>query len=168
MLISKLGERRFEMGEQYVMFKEFCDICGICPTTGRKAIVNKKVSYKKCQEGRLHYYKIPMSDVLQYKKEREERGVLSEEQINQMRVYYVEKLKMYPTLITSYDIRCITGYGKEIIRNWINSEKILGVVVRGKFCVAKEDLIDFLVSPYYEKIIRKTATHITDREAMKL
>lgn len=156
------------MDDQYVMFKEFCDICGICPTTGRKAISNKKVSFKKCQEGKLHYYKIPLQEVLRYKQERENRGVLSDDMIKQMRKYYDDKLKDYPTLITSYDIRCITGYGKEIIRRWINSEKILGVVVRGKFCVAKEDLIDFLISPYYERIIRKSPIHKADRKKMNI
>ena len=64
------------MSVQYVMFKEFCDICGICPTTGRKAIEKKKVSFQKCQDGKLHYYKIPLSEVLQYKKDHEERGIL--------------------------------------------------------------------------------------------
>ncbi len=64
------------MSVQYVMFKEFCDICGICPTTGRKAIEKKKVSFQKCQDGKPHYYKIPLSEVLQYKKDREERGIL--------------------------------------------------------------------------------------------
>ncbi len=64
------------MSVQYVMFKEFCDICGICPTTGRKAIEKKKVSFQKCQDGKLHCYKIPLSEVLQYKKDREERGIL--------------------------------------------------------------------------------------------
>ena len=64
------------MSVQYVMFKEFCDICGICPITGRKAIEKKKVSFQKCQDGKLHDYKIPLSEVLQYKKDREERGIL--------------------------------------------------------------------------------------------
>ena len=73
-------------------------------------------------------------------------------------------MKSYESLITSKDIMKITGYGKEIIRRWINSEKILGVVVRRKFCVAKEDLLDFLVSPYYFNIIRKSQTHIEDFE----
>lgn len=162
------NERRFKMDEQYVMFKEFCDICGICPATARKAIANKSVRFQKCQSGRLHYYQIPLQDVLQYKEKREKRGYLSEEKIKQMRMYYDKKLKDYSDLITAYDIRCITGYGKEIIRQWINREKILGVVVRGKFCVAKEDLIDFLVSPYYERIIRKTPAHIADRKAMNI
>ena len=55
------------MNVQYVMFKEFCEICGICPTTGRKAIAKKKVNFQKCQDGKLHYYKIPLAEVLQYK-----------------------------------------------------------------------------------------------------
>lgn len=149
------AERRFEMDEQYVMFKEFCDICAISPSTGRKAIKNKMVRFQKCQNGSVRFYKIPLQDVWRYKQERENKDALSDDMIKQMRIYYGNKLKEYPAIISSYDIRCITGYGKEIIRRWINSGKILGVVVRGKFCVAKEDLIDFLVSPYYERIRRK-------------
>ena len=144
------------------MFKEFCDICGICPATARKAIANKSVRFQKCQSGMLHYYQIPLQDVLQYKEKRENRGYLSEKKIKQMRMYYDKKLKDYSDLITAYDIRCITGYGKETIRKWINSEKILGVISRKRFKVAKEDLLDFLVSPYYETIIRKSKTHLAD------
>lgn len=71
-------------------------------------------------------------------------------------------MRDYPKVIDAKDIRTVTGYGKEIIRKWINSEKILGVVVRKRFRVAKEDLIDFLASPYYAKIIRKSKIHIED------
>ena len=78
--------------------------------------------------------------------------------------YYKDKLKPYDNLISSKDIIEITGYGKEAIRNWINSEKILGVVCRGKFRIAKDDLLDFLISPYYFSIIRKSKTHIEDFE----
>ena len=81
-----------------------------------------------------------------------------------MTLRYSDKIKSYESLITSKDIMKITGYGKEIIRRWINSGKILGVVVRRKFCVAKEDLLDFLASPYYFNIIRKSQTHIKDFE----
>ena len=155
------------MSVQYVMFKEFCDICGICPTTGRKAIEKKKVSFQKCQDGKLHYYKIPLSEVLQYKKAREERGILTDAEVKVRINYYRRKMIDYPDLINAGDIRAITGYGKEIIRRWINSEKILGIVVRGKFCVAKEDLLDFMISPYYETIIRKSEEHKKDCKSIE-
>ena len=92
------------MREQYVMFKEFCEICDICPTTGRKAIAKKKVSYRKCQEGKLHYYEIPMSEVLRYKREREERGLLTDAEVEVRRNYYRRKMKDYPELINAADI----------------------------------------------------------------
>lgn len=155
------------MNVQYVMFKEFCEICGICPTTGRKAIAKKKVSFQKCQDGKLHYYKIPLSEVLQYKKDREERGILTDAEVEVRINYYRRKMTDYPDLINAGDIREITGYGKEIIRRWINSEKILGIVVRGKFCVAKEDLLDFMISPYYETIIRKSEEHKKDCKSIE-
>ena len=39
-----------------------------------------------------------------------------------------------------------------------NNQQIKNVRSR----IAKDDLIDFLISPYYAKIIRKSKTHIQD------
>ena len=76
-------------------------------------------------------------------REQAEKGHYSEKQKEMISRYYRKKLKDYPDLIRAKDIQSITGYGKESIRKWINSEKILGVVVRKRFAVAKDDLIDF-------------------------
>ena len=149
---------------QYVTKNEFCKMCGISSSTAYKLIKNGKISKIECCERLLHYYKIPISDIEQYREEqnKKNRQTLSDEEVTRIGKYYREKMKDYPDVIESKDIQTITGYGKEIIRLWINSEKILGVVVRKKFRVAKEDLIDFLVTPYYSNIIRKSKTHIED------
>ena len=103
-----------------------------------------------------------MEEAYKYLQEKQSKKEISVEYEKKLKKYYADKLKSYETLITSKDIIKITGYGREAIRNWINSEKILGVVVRGKFCVSKEDLLDFLISPYYFNIIRKSEIHIED------
>jgi len=155
---------------QYVTKNEFCKMCGISSSTAYKLIKNGMVSKTDCCERLLHYYKIPISEIEKYRNEqlRKQRQTLSEAEIKIISKYYRVKMKDYPDVIESKDIQAITGYGKEIIRVWINSEKILGVVVRKKFRVAKEDLIDFLVTPYYSNIIRKSKTHIEDFTAIGL
>lgn len=141
---------------------EFCNLCGISESTGYKMMKNRKVKFVKCRDGLLHYYKIPIEEAYRYLRKKELKNKLPGDYQERIKKYYEDKLKSYDDLITSKDIRTITGYGKEAIRNWINSEKILGVVCRGKFRIAKDDLLDFLISPYYFSITRKSKTHIED------
>ena len=145
-----------------IMKKEFCELCGISPSTAYKLIKSKKVHFEKCRDGSMQYYSIPMTEVSKYLDEKMNRGKLTEIQIELVRTFYIIKIKDYPDVITSKDVQVITGYSKEIVRKWIKSDKIIGCVSRKKFRIAKEDLIDFLVSPYYAKIIRKSQTHIED------
>lgn len=146
----------------YITKQELCAMCGISPSTAYKLLKTKKIRFEKCRDGLLHYYKIPVSDAIVYMQERASRLFLTDKQAEIRRQYYKNKMRHFPDVIDAKDIRMITGYGKETIRIWINSEKILGVVSRKRFKVAKEDLLDFLVSPYYETIIRKSKTHLAD------
>lgn len=147
---------------EYITKQELCAMCGISQSTAYKLLKTKKIHFEKCCDGLLHYYKIPVSDAIVYMQERASRLSLTDKQVEIRRQYYKNKMRQYPDVIEAKDIRAITGYGKETIRNWIKSEKILGVISRKHFKVAKEDLLDFLVSPYYETIIRKSKTHLAD------
>lgn len=153
-----------DLNKKFLTKAEFCDFCGISESTGYKLMKNRKVEFVKCREGLLHFYKIPIEEAYRYLREKEVKKELPDDYQKRIKKYYEDKLKPYDDLITSKDIRIITGYGKEAIRNWINSEKILGVICRGKFRIAKDDLLDFLISPYYFNIIRKSKTHIEDFE----
>ncbi len=150
--------------KKFLTKAEFCDFCGISESTGYKLMKNRKVEFVKCRDGLLHFYKIPIEEAYRYLQEKELKNKLPGDYQKRIKKYYKNKLRPYDNLITSKDIIEITGYGKETIRNWINSEKILGLVCRGKFRVAKDDLLDFLISPYYFSIIRKSKTHIEDFE----
>lgn len=154
--------------KDYITKAEFCEMCNISKSTGYKLIKTGKVHFEQCRDGLLHFYKIPLSEVERYKQEIARKGILTGIKLVNNRWYYEKKLIAYNDIIDAQDIRTITGYGKEIIRKWINSEKILGVVVRKRFKVAKDDLIDFLLSPYYQNIIRKSNTHKEDMKRIKL
>lgn len=151
-----------DYNKEFITKKEFCTMCGISESTGSKLIKQGTIPFEKCNEGLLHFYAIPFQSAIDYIKQQETKGVLSDDEISKRRKFYQAKMKKYPDVISAKDICNITGYGKETIRQWINNEKILGIVVRKRFKVAKEDLIDFLVTPYYENIIRKSKTHIKD------
>ncbi len=148
--------------KEHITKKEFCKICGISESTAYKLLKCKKVSFEKCRDGLLHYYKIPICEMERFLEEKDSKRFVSDEDAKVIKHYYENKMIGYPDVIDSKDIQAITGYGKEIVRVWINSEKILGIVTRGKFHVAKDDLLDFLISPYYSNIIRKSKGHIAD------
>ena len=153
-----------KVDKKYLTKAEFCDFCGISKSTGYQLMKNRKVEFVKCCEGLLRFYKIPIEEAYRYLQEKELKNKLPGDCQKRIKKYYKDKLKSYDDLIYTKDIMEITGYGKEAVRNWINSEKLFGLVCRRKFCVAKDDLLDFLISPHYFSIIRKSKTHIEDFE----
>ena len=150
--------------KKFLTKAEFCNFCGISKSTGYKLMKKRKVEFVKCREGLLHFYKIPIEEAYRYLQEKELKNKLPGDLQGRLKKFYKDKLKLYDDLITLKDIIKITGYSKETIRSWINDGKIYGVIVRRRFCVAKEDLLIFLISPYYFSIIRKSKTHIEDFE----
>ena len=156
------------MPDGYITKVEFCELCNISESTGYKLIKNKKMIFEKCRDGLLHFYKIPLSEVERYKREKAQKGIFSEIEFKKIQLYYEKKLFCYSDVIEAQDIREITGYGKEAIRKWINNERILGIVVKNRFKVAKDDLFDFLVSPYYQNINRKSSVHKADIRQIQL
>lgn len=146
--------------KKYITKQEFCLLCGISSKMAYKLIKSKKIHFEKCRDGLLHYYKIPIEDAWRYIESRSK--IVSEDTVLKISTYYRDRMKHLPDAMTSKDIQKVTGYGKEAIRKWITSEKLIGVVSRKRFIIAKEDLIDFLVSPAYVWIARKSEIHIAD------
>ena len=152
---------------EYVTKLQFCEICGICKSTAYKLLKSGRISYEERVERLLHYYNIPLIDVLQYKYEKEVEGILSEHDTKQVQAYYENILLKYDDALSASDIRLITGYSKEAIRRWIIKGYIEAVKIREDFKVSKEDFIDFVISPMYNNILRKTQKHKADIAAIK-
>lgn len=147
-------------GKAYITKQEFCKLCGISEKMAYKLIKSEKIHFEKCRDGLLHYYKIPIEDAWKYIESRKKN--VSDENVLKISTYYRNRMKHLPDAITTKDIQEVTGYGQEAIRKWIVGEKLIGVVSRKRFIIAKEDLIDFLVSPAYVWITRKSKIHIDD------
>lgn len=113
--------------KKFLTKAEFCNFCGISESTGYKLMKNRKVEFVKCREGLLHFYKIPIEEAYRYLREKELKNKLPGDYQNRIKKYYKDKLKPYDNIISSKDIIEVIGYGKEVIRNWINSEKMLSL-----------------------------------------
>lgn len=73
-----------------------------------------------------------------------------------MRTFYDEHLSPYSDLLSVKDIQQITGFSSSAIVRWI-STGILKAFQPGKqYTVPKDFMLDFLISPYYRRIRRKT------------
>lgn len=149
-------------GNDFVTKEQFCSLCHISKKTAYKLIKSGRIKATKRICGLLHYYEIPISEISRLEKVRGNICKLDKDEIRKVRKYYSEKLKKYPDIVFSEDVQLITGYAKESVRKWIKSEKLLGIVSKRKFIIAKDDLLDFLTSQYYLGITRKSNEHISD------
>ncbi|MGN0106729.1 MAG: type II toxin-antitoxin system RelB/DinJ family antitoxin [Hominilimicola sp.] len=62
---------------EYITKQELCQMCNISESTAYKLLKSKKIRFEKCCDGLLHYYKIPMVDVINYMQERADKGYLT-------------------------------------------------------------------------------------------
>ena len=120
----------------YVTQRELCEICHICP----------KTAYNLEQQG----------EILAYLYRRECRQEADSPYICAMRTFYDKHLSPYSDLLSVKDIQQITGFSSSAIVRWI-STGILKAFQPGKqYTVPKDFMLDFLISPYYRRIRRKT------------
>ena len=152
----------------FVSKRDFCDMCGICPYTAYKLLKSKTISYIKRRvwvqgpnrQYLEHHYDIPKSEILSYVKEKCSVSECSEDDIIKIRKFYELHLATYPDMLKPADICAITGYAKESVRRWIDKGLIEAYLRKEKYYIAKDDLIEFLVSDSYRNIIRKSDLNI--------
>ena len=146
----------------FVSKEEFYKSCRISKKTAYKLIKSGGIKAIKRHCGSLHYYEIPISEIERLESIRFYLNKLREEEISKTRDYYSEKLKKYPDVITSEDVQAITGYAKETVRRWIQSGKLVATVYKSKYIITKNDFLDFVTSPSYVGITRKSREHLLD------
>lgn len=146
----------------YVSKEEFYKLCHISKKTAYKLIKSGRIKAIKRKCGLLHCYEIPISEIQRLESVRRYLNKLREEEIGKVKEYYCEKLQKYPDVITSEDVQTITGYVKETVRRWIQSGKLVATVYKSKFIITKNDFLDFVTSPSYVGITRKSQEHLTD------
>ena len=146
----------------YVSKEQFYKLCHISKKTAYKLIKSGRVKAIKQNCGSLHCYEIPISEIERFESVRCYLNKLREDEIIKTRNYYSEKLKKYPDVITSEDVQAITGYVKETVRKWIQGGKLVATVYKSKYVIVKNDFLDFVISPSYVGITRKSQEHLAD------
>ncbi len=142
--------------------EEFYKLCHISKKTAYKLIKSGRIKAIKRNCASRHYYEIPISEIERLESVRRYLNKLREEEILVVREYYSKKLQNYPDIITSEDVQEITGYVKETVRRWIQSEKLVATVYKSKYIITKNDFLDFVISPSYVGITRKSQEHLSD------
>ncbi len=146
----------------FVSKEEFYKLCHISKKTAYKLIKSEKIKAIKRNCASRHCYEIPISEIERLESVRCYLNKLREEEIDKVKEYYSEKLRRYPNVITSEDVQIITGYVKETVRRWIQSGKLVATVYKSKYIITKKDFLDFVTSPSYVGITRKSQEHLLD------
>lgn len=148
--------------DNYVSKEEFYKLCRISKKTAYKLIKSGRIKAIKRNCGLLYCYEIPTSEIQRFESVRCYINKLREDEISKVKIYYSEKLRSHPDVITSEDVQIITGYVKETVRRWIQSGKLVAIVYKSKYVIAKNDFLDFVTSPSYVGITRKSQEHLSD------
>jgi len=146
----------------FVSKEEFYKLCRISKKTAYKLIKSGRIKAIKRNCASRHCYEIPISEIERLENVRCYLNKLREDEISKVKKYYCEKLQNYPDVITSEDVQTITGYVKETVRRWIQSGKLIATVYKSKYIITKTDFFDFITSPSYVGITRKSQEHLSD------
>ena len=84
---------------------------------------------------------------------------LSPECIERMRELFIDILTPYPDLLNVSDIVEITGYCSTSVVNWCEKRYIHRFLIRRKYLIPKESLLDFMISERFRKISVKSEKH---------
>ena len=85
--------------------------------------------------------------------------VFTKDDLVTMREYYAELLTTYPDVMTIEQVVEFTGYSKTSVRAWCSKQEVKCFLIRQRFQIPKECLLDFLVSKYFIGIAVKSAKH---------
>ena len=146
----------------FVSKEEFYKLCRISKKTAYKLIKSGRIKAIKRNCASRHCYEIPISEIEHLENVRRYLNKLREEEIGKVKEYYSKMLKNYPDVITSEDVQSITGYAKETVRRWIQSEKLVATVYKSKYIITKNDFLDFVTSSHFVGITRKSREHLAD------
>ena len=148
--------------DNYVSKEEIYKSCHISKKTAYKLIKSGRIQAIKRDCGSLHCYEIPINEIERLESIRYYINKLREDEISKVKEYYFEKLQSYPDVITSEDVQVITGYVKETVRRWIQGGKLIATVYKSKYIITKNDFLNFVTSPSYVGITRKSQEHLSD------
>lgn len=158
-----------QANQEYVTQKEMCEILGVCKSTAysmqKRGII--PFEYENTPHGRRQ--KIKATDISAFQNKQVQFNKSESSFLCVLLRYFDELLCSYPSMLTVSDIMRFTGYAKTTINNWIASGTLHSLQYNGKriksltygrgSIVTKECFAEFVVSPYYRNIRRKSKVH---------
>lgn len=84
---------------------------------------------------------------------------LSPEGEEQMRQLFIDILTPYPELLNVADVVVITGYCSTTVVNWCDKQYIRRFLIRRKYIIPKQSLLDFMMGERFRKISVKSEKH---------
>lgn len=136
-------------------------------------------------------FKIKTADVVQYLRERDDYPelykapdgfykstgckkapsfdeVFTKSDLTTIRKYYEEHLANYPDVMSIKQVAGFTGYCKTSVRAWCSKQEVKCFLIRQRFQIPKEYLLDFLVSKYFIGIAVKSSKHRKFNEQIRV
>ena len=141
----------------YVTQRELCEICGICAKTAYNLERRGEIPYAIEQNYLIRTHRIKLTDILAYLYRSECKQEAYDPYIRAMRTFYDKHLYSYQDLLSVKDIQQITGFSSSAIVQWISTGILKAFQPGKRYTVPKAFMLDFLTSPYYRRIRRKTS-----------
>ena len=86
-------------------------------------------------------------------------GKPSPEILNKMRTVYENATADYPDVLKVKEVCEITGYGESTVIKWCKKNAIRCFLIRQKYKIHKESLIEFMMSERFRRISKKSERH---------
>ena len=189
MIIERYCQEVLTEYPEYITKEQMYRICHISKKTClfllESGLVPSVDSGKKTRR-----FKIKTADVVQYLRERDDYPelykapdgfyknagckkapsfgeVFTKSDLVIMRKYYEEHLTNYPDVMSIEQIAEFTGYCTTSVRAWCSKQEVKCFLIRQRFQIPKEYLLDFLVSKYFIGIGVKSSTHCKFNEQIR-
>lgn len=75
------------------------------------------------------------------------------------RRFKIKTMKNYPDVLNVRQVVQFTGYGESSVAKWCSKQELKSFLIRQKFKIPKEYLLDFFVSRYFIGIAVKSEKH---------
>jgi hypothetical protein len=154
---------------EYMSQKEMAALLGISKSTAYAIQKQGLIPFRYINTPEGRRQEIRTIDVLRYQYEQMRFHDNDHDFADMLRPYYEKLLRTYPQTLLVADIKRFTGYAKTTVNDWIGRGLLKALCYKGQnitslkrgrgLQIAKEAFIDFLISPYFRNISRKSPLH---------
>ena len=154
---------------EYLTQKEMAATLSICVSKTYAIQKRGQISFEYINTDEGRRQRIRTADILRYKYEQMCYNEVDSEYTDMLRRYFEKQLKTYSRVLTTSDIQSFTGYVNTTVNHWIErgllkvlryqNQRIKSPHLARGTLIPKAAFLDFLVSPYYRDIVRKSAIH---------